>query len=184
MNETCQNAEEVSCRARHRSRLRSEGFGRRIRRRLRYRPSRRGHALCTRGKRRDARFVRDFAVSDLRARTRAASTGLLSTPKAFGRPERKSFKRWPVLPATRFERTGVPFTFGVLNSTERRVIHTALQAEDDLMTESDRRRPRTKASGPPQIKDFLNRMIRMLRIEAIFHPAGSVHPVNSLWRIR
>ena len=29
-----------------------------------------------------------------------------------------------------------PFTFGKLNSTERRVIHTTLQTEDDLMTES------------------------------------------------
>ena len=29
-----------------------------------------------------------------------------------------------------------PFTFGVLNSTERRVIHLALQAEEDLITES------------------------------------------------
>lgn len=29
-----------------------------------------------------------------------------------------------------------PFTFGVLNSTERRVIHLTLQAEEDLMTES------------------------------------------------
>ncbi len=29
-----------------------------------------------------------------------------------------------------------PFTFGVLNSTERRVIHLALQAETDLLTES------------------------------------------------
>ena len=29
-----------------------------------------------------------------------------------------------------------PFTFGVLNSTERRVIHLALQEENDLTTES------------------------------------------------
>lgn len=29
-----------------------------------------------------------------------------------------------------------PFTFGNLNSTERRVIHTTLQSEDDLTTES------------------------------------------------
>lgn len=29
-----------------------------------------------------------------------------------------------------------PFTFGVLNSTERRVIHLALQEETDLITES------------------------------------------------
>ena len=29
-----------------------------------------------------------------------------------------------------------PFTFGVLNSTERRIIHLTLQKEDDLFTES------------------------------------------------
>lgn len=33
-------------------------------------------------------------------------------------------------------KNSTPFTFGVLNSTERRVIHTALQAETDLMSES------------------------------------------------
>lgn len=33
-------------------------------------------------------------------------------------------------------KNGRPFTFGVLNSTERRVIHMALQQEDDLTTES------------------------------------------------
>jgi len=33
-------------------------------------------------------------------------------------------------------KNGRPFTFGVLNSTERRVIHLALQVEEDLMTES------------------------------------------------
>jgi spoIIIJ-associated protein len=33
-------------------------------------------------------------------------------------------------------KNGRPFTFGVLNSTERRVIHLALQNEEDLATES------------------------------------------------
>lgn len=33
-------------------------------------------------------------------------------------------------------KSGRPFTFGVLNSTERRVIHLTLQVEDDLATES------------------------------------------------
>ncbi len=33
-------------------------------------------------------------------------------------------------------KSGMPFTFGILNSTERRVIHTALQADEDLMSES------------------------------------------------
>ena len=30
----------------------------------------------------------------------------------------------------------LPFTFGILNSTERRIIHMALQKEEDLTTES------------------------------------------------
>lgn len=33
-------------------------------------------------------------------------------------------------------KNGRPFTFGVLNSTERRVIHLALQQDEDLVTES------------------------------------------------
>jgi spoIIIJ-associated protein len=33
-------------------------------------------------------------------------------------------------------KSGRPFTFGVLNSTERRIIHTTLQAEPDLTSES------------------------------------------------
>jgi len=38
--------------------------------------------------------------------------------------------------AEQVRKNGRSFTFGVLNSTERRIIHTALQAEDDLLTES------------------------------------------------
>jgi spoIIIJ-associated protein len=38
--------------------------------------------------------------------------------------------------ADQVRKNGRPFTFGVLNSTERRVIHMALQKEDDLFTES------------------------------------------------
>ena len=33
-------------------------------------------------------------------------------------------------------KNGRPFTFGVLNSTERRIIHLTLQQEEDLATES------------------------------------------------
>ncbi|HVF30051.1 MAG TPA: R3H domain-containing nucleic acid-binding protein [Pyrinomonadaceae bacterium] len=33
-------------------------------------------------------------------------------------------------------KNGIPFTFGVLNSTERRIIHMSLQQEEDLLTES------------------------------------------------
>lgn len=33
-------------------------------------------------------------------------------------------------------KNGLPFTFGVLNSTERRIIHLTLQQEEDLTTES------------------------------------------------
>ena len=38
--------------------------------------------------------------------------------------------------AQNVRKSGRPFTFGVLNSTERRVIHLTLQAEEDLKTES------------------------------------------------
>ncbi|MBK9214547.1 MAG: hypothetical protein IPM59_02960 [Chloracidobacterium sp.] len=38
--------------------------------------------------------------------------------------------------ADQVRKSGRPFTFGVLNSTERRIIHLTLQKEDDLLTES------------------------------------------------
>ncbi len=38
--------------------------------------------------------------------------------------------------AQNVRKSGRPFTFGVLNSTERRVIHLTLQTEEDLSTES------------------------------------------------
>lgn len=38
--------------------------------------------------------------------------------------------------ADQVRKNGRPFTFGVLNSTERRIIHLTLQQEDDLFTES------------------------------------------------
>ena len=38
--------------------------------------------------------------------------------------------------AQNVRKSGRPFTFGKLNSTERRVIHLTLQAEEDLATES------------------------------------------------
>jgi len=38
--------------------------------------------------------------------------------------------------ADQVRKNGRPFTFGVLNSTERRIIHMQLQQENDLFTES------------------------------------------------
>lgn len=38
--------------------------------------------------------------------------------------------------ADQVRKNGRPFTFGVLNSTERRIIHMTLKQEDDLITES------------------------------------------------
>jgi spoIIIJ-associated protein len=38
--------------------------------------------------------------------------------------------------AQNVRKSGRPFTFGILNSTERRVIHLSLQSEEDLQTES------------------------------------------------
>ncbi len=38
--------------------------------------------------------------------------------------------------AEQVRKNGRPFTFGILNSTERRIIHLTLQKEEDLLTES------------------------------------------------
>lgn len=38
--------------------------------------------------------------------------------------------------ADHVRKNGIPFTFGVLNSTERRIIHMSLQQEEDLDTQS------------------------------------------------
>ncbi len=38
--------------------------------------------------------------------------------------------------AEQVRKNGRPFTFGILNSTERRIIHMTLQQEEDLFTES------------------------------------------------
>lgn len=38
--------------------------------------------------------------------------------------------------ADQVRKNGRPFTFGVLNSTERRIIHVTLKQEEDLFTES------------------------------------------------
>jgi spoIIIJ-associated protein len=38
--------------------------------------------------------------------------------------------------ADQVRKNGRPFTFGVLNSTERRIIHVTLKQEEDLITES------------------------------------------------
>lgn len=38
--------------------------------------------------------------------------------------------------AEQVRKNGRPFTFGILNSTERRIIHMTLQKEEDLFTES------------------------------------------------
>ncbi len=38
--------------------------------------------------------------------------------------------------ADQVRKNGRPFTFGVLNNTERRIIHLSLQKEEDLLTES------------------------------------------------
>ena len=50
-------------------------------------------------------------------------------------------------------KNGRPFTFGVLNSTERRVIHLALQQEEDLVDRISRRRTRPATAGQTQIEN-------------------------------
>ena len=65
-----------------------------------------------------------------------ASTASFAMPTVSAKHESPSFTRWPDFAADQVRKNGRPFTFGVLNSTERRIIHLTLQKEDDLDTES------------------------------------------------
>lgn len=56
--------------------------------------------------------------------------------EGFRRTRRSELNAMANFAAQNVREKGVPFTFGVLNSTERRAIHLALQNQDDLMTES------------------------------------------------
>ena len=61
---------------------------------------------------------------------------LSSTPKVLGRHRKAELHAMASFAGDQVRKNGRPFTFGVLNSTERRVIHLALQQEEDLLTES------------------------------------------------
>lgn len=54
----------------------------------------------------------------------------------FRRTRKAELKAMAHFAADNVRKNGRPFTFGVLNSTERRIIHLTLQVEDDLITES------------------------------------------------
>ncbi len=54
----------------------------------------------------------------------------------FRRTRKSELQAMARFAAQNVRKTGRSFTFGVLNSTERRVIHLSLQAEEDLITES------------------------------------------------
>ena len=56
--------------------------------------------------------------------------------EGFRQTRKKELQAMARFAGAQVRKNGVPFTFGVLNSTERRVIHTVLQTEDDLMSES------------------------------------------------
>ena len=54
----------------------------------------------------------------------------------FRRTRRAELQAMARFAAGNVRKSSRPFTFGVLNSTERRIIHLTLQSEDDLLTES------------------------------------------------
>lgn len=56
--------------------------------------------------------------------------------EGFRRTRKAELKAMAHFAADNVRKNGRPFTFGKLNSTERRIIHLTLQTEEDLATES------------------------------------------------
>jgi spoIIIJ-associated protein len=56
--------------------------------------------------------------------------------EGFRQTRKAELKAMAHFAADQARKNGRPFTFGVLNSTERRIIHLTLQSETDLATES------------------------------------------------
>lgn len=56
--------------------------------------------------------------------------------EGFRRSRKAELQAMARFAAQNVRKNGRPFTFGILNSTERRTIHLVLQAEEDLHTES------------------------------------------------
>jgi spoIIIJ-associated protein len=56
--------------------------------------------------------------------------------EGFRRTRKAELKAMAHFAADHVRKNGLPFTFGILNSTERRIIHLTLQVEQDLITES------------------------------------------------
>ena len=54
----------------------------------------------------------------------------------YRRTRKKELQAMARFAGDQVRKSGRPFTFGVLNSTERRIIHTTLQTEEDLTSES------------------------------------------------
>ncbi len=54
----------------------------------------------------------------------------------YRRTRKKELQAMARFAGDQVRKSGRPFTFGVLNSTERRIIHTTLQTEEDLASES------------------------------------------------
>lgn len=61
---------------------------------------------------------------------------IICDAEGFRRSRRKELQAMARFAGDQVRKNGTPFTFGVLNSTERRVIHTTLQEEEDLLSES------------------------------------------------
>lgn len=64
------------------------------------------------------------------------SERIICDAEGFRQTRRAELQAMAKFAAQNVRKTGKPFTFGKLNSTERRVIHLALAAEEDLQSES------------------------------------------------
>lgn len=61
---------------------------------------------------------------------------IICDAEGFRRARKSELQAMARFAAQNVRKNDKPFTFGVLNSTERRIIHLVLQAEEDLITES------------------------------------------------
>lgn len=69
-------------------------------------------------------------------RSLAREHRIIVDAEGYRRSRKRELQAMAKFAGDQVRKNGMPFTFGVLNSTERRVIHTALQAEEDLISES------------------------------------------------
>lgn len=92
-----------------------------------------GHALAENAELLDA-F--ETVLFQLYGREMDREHRIICDAEGFRRSRRAELQAMARFAGDQVRKNGTPFTFGVLNSTERRVIHTTLQDEEDLLSES------------------------------------------------